>query len=143
MKYLCVFFSPARCITILFFPINPMTPSPFSGSCSMQQEAEEKFRWSFEQPWDFSRLNHNVHKELLNTYICITEVSSLKGSQSYFFLFMERSQQKINTVNISKISLSQIFTRQDTIDLDDQRTFRQTLVRIICLFILISFDIFR
>lgn len=109
----------------------------------MQQEAEEKFRWSSEQPWDFSRLNHNVHKELLNTYICITEVSSLKGSQSYFFLFMERSQQKINTVNISKISLSQIFTRQDTIDLDDQRTFRQTLVRIICLFILISFDIFR
>ena len=56
---------------------------------------------------------------------------------------MERSQQKINTVNISKIFLSQIFTRQDTIDLDDQRTFRQTLVRIICLFILISFDIFR
>lgn len=87
LKYLCVCFSPARCISMLFIPINPMVLSLFSGKLVT---SNKQFEVVFAAPRDCFRLNHGIWK---SSYLPSILVSLLKKPN---LLFVKRDQQKIN-----------------------------------------------
>lgn len=87
LKYLCVCFSPARCISMLFFPINPMVLSLFSRKLVA---SNKQFEVVFAAPPRLFSLESRHLKIFLPTF------NSCEFIKKPNLLFVKRDQQKIN-----------------------------------------------
>lgn len=87
LKYLCVCFSPARCISMLFFPINPMVLSLFS----------RKLVASNKQFWGGLCIPPRLFSlESRHLKIFLPTFNSCEFIKKPNLLFVKRDQQKIN-----------------------------------------------
>lgn len=87
LKYLCVCFSPARCISVLFIPINPMVLSLFSRKLVT---SNKQFEVVFAAPPRLFSLESRHLKIFLPTF------NSCEFIKKPNLLFVKRDQQKIN-----------------------------------------------